>query len=114
MHDVYLELRGPAVTDVHHNFVQRWNEASEREKDGGHWPPMEDRGDLAFPLGLSAIRIGPTVLTPWAWGINGCASVVSAVLASLLAIHFGFNLVILVALTCYLAAIFSYPVTKAD
>jgi spermidine synthase len=69
---------------------------------------------MPFPLGLSAIRIGPTVLTPWAWGINGCASVVSAVLASLLAIHFGFNLVILVALTCYLAAIFSYPVTKAD
>jgi cardiolipin synthase len=54
VHDVYLELRGPAVTDVHHNFVQRWNEASEREKDGGHWPPMEDRGDLAFPLELSA------------------------------------------------------------
>src|SRR2546430_1377132 len=24
-----LELSGPAATDVHHNFVQRWNEASE-------------------------------------------------------------------------------------
>jgi phosphatidylserine/phosphatidylglycerophosphate/cardiolipin synthase-like enzyme len=23
-HDVYTELRGPAATDVHHNFVQRW------------------------------------------------------------------------------------------
>ena len=30
-HDVYVELRGPAATDVHHNFVQRWNEASDRD-----------------------------------------------------------------------------------
>ena len=27
-HDAYLELSGPSVVDVHHNFVQRWNEAS--------------------------------------------------------------------------------------
>ena len=27
-HDVYVELAGPAVADVQHNFVQRWNEAS--------------------------------------------------------------------------------------
>ena len=29
-HDVYVELIGPSASDVHHNFVQRWNEASER------------------------------------------------------------------------------------
>ena len=29
-HDVYIELAGPSAVDVHHNFVQRWNEASER------------------------------------------------------------------------------------
>lgn len=57
VHDVYLELRGPAVTDIHHNFVQRWNEASERGADGGHWPPSKDRGDLAFPSEVSA-RVG--------------------------------------------------------
>src|SRR5262249_37736546 len=32
-HDAYVELVGPAATDVHHNFVQRWNEASERLLD---------------------------------------------------------------------------------
>ena len=53
VHDVYLELRGPAVTDVQHNFVQRWNEASEWEDPGGHWPPGQDRGSLPFPLELS-------------------------------------------------------------
>jgi len=29
-HDVYAEITGPTATDVHYNFVQRWNEASER------------------------------------------------------------------------------------
>jgi hypothetical protein len=69
---------------------------------------------IPFPLGLSAISIGPTTLTPWAWGINGCASVIGAILASLLAIHFGFNLVVLVAMTCYLIAAVSYPTTRGD
>jgi len=54
VHDVYLELSGPAVTDVHHNFVQRWNEASDRDAADGHWPAGEDRGGLKFPTEVSA------------------------------------------------------------
>ncbi|MGH6872045.1 MAG: phospholipase D-like domain-containing protein [Rhizomicrobium sp.] len=50
-HDVYLEIRGPSATDVHHNFVQRWNEASERHRDDGHWRASGD--DLAFPAAAS-------------------------------------------------------------
>ncbi len=53
VHDVYLEVRGPAATDVHHNFVQRWNEASERERPDGHWPPGRDAGPMLFPAVLS-------------------------------------------------------------
>ncbi|MEN8184597.1 MAG: phospholipase D family protein [Myxococcota bacterium] len=53
VHDVYLELRGPAATDVHHNFVQRWNEASEHTLPDGHWPEGADAGHLAFPSQLS-------------------------------------------------------------
>jgi cardiolipin synthase len=49
IHDVYLELRGPAATDVHHNFVQRWNEASERRLADGAWPDPDAAGDLPFP-----------------------------------------------------------------
>jgi phosphatidylserine/phosphatidylglycerophosphate/cardiolipin synthase-like enzyme len=51
-HDVYAELLGPAATDVHHNFVQRWNEASERGLAGGAWPHA-GTSDLAFPAKLS-------------------------------------------------------------
>jgi hypothetical protein len=43
-------------------------------------------------------------LVPWAWGINGCASVISANLATLLAIHFGFTAVVSLAVLLYLAA----------
>ncbi len=48
-HDVYAEIRGPAATDVHHNFVQRWNEASDRAERDGVWPSHELQGDLPFP-----------------------------------------------------------------
>ncbi len=51
-HDVYVEVRGPAATDVHHNFAQRWNGASERAADGA-WPDLASAGDLEFPALLS-------------------------------------------------------------
>jgi phosphatidylserine/phosphatidylglycerophosphate/cardiolipin synthase-like enzyme len=58
-HDVYLEISGSAVTDIHHNFVQRWNEASERYAGDGRWGPDADR-DLAFPDRVAA-ESGPTI-----------------------------------------------------
>lgn len=64
---------------------------------------------MPFPLGLSRLGNSSQSLTPWAWGINGCASVISAVLATLLAIHFGYNAVILIAVVCYLAAAVYFP-----
>jgi cardiolipin synthase A/B len=54
-HDLYIELIGPAVADVHHNFVQRWNEASERLSDGGRWGQNADH-DLEFPTRLAPER----------------------------------------------------------
>jgi hypothetical protein len=61
---------------------------------------------LAFCMGLPfplALRTLEEPLVPWAWGINGCASVVSAVLATLLAVDFGFSVVLWLALALYVA-----------
>jgi cardiolipin synthase len=54
-HDVYVELRGPAATDVHHNFVQRWNEASDRDAEDGFWPDAASQNQLRFPERASAV-----------------------------------------------------------
>ena len=56
---------------------------------------------IPFPLALSFLNQHYSKLIPWAWGVNGCASVISAILAMLLAIHLGFNAVILCALLLY-------------
>ncbi|MEM7409770.1 MAG: phosphatidylserine/phosphatidylglycerophosphate/cardiolipin synthase family protein [Myxococcota bacterium] len=67
VHDCCLEIRGPATTDVHHNFVQRWNEASDGQAEDGHWPEGEPAGPLTFPdfvtppAGDVAVQITRTV-----------------------------------------------------
>ena len=59
---------------------------------------------MPFPLGLRRVAEQASDFVPWAWGINGFASVMSAVLATLLAIHFGFTAVIMLAIGLYVAA----------
>ena len=59
---------------------------------------------MPFPLGLTRVSSKVASLVPWAWGINGCASVISTVLATLLALSIGFNLVIVIALSLYTLA----------
>ncbi len=59
---------------------------------------------MPFPLGLRRLAAEAPDFVPWAWGINGFASVISAVLATLLAIHFGFTAVIVLALILYVVA----------
>jgi hypothetical protein len=59
---------------------------------------------MPFPLGISVIASRSADLVPWAWGINGCASVIAAILATLLAIHIGFSAVVVLAVALYLMA----------
>lgn len=59
---------------------------------------------MPFPLGLAQAGALDGRLIPWAWGINGCASVVSPILANLLAIHVGFAAVVAMAALLYAAA----------
>jgi phosphatidylserine/phosphatidylglycerophosphate/cardiolipin synthase-like enzyme len=54
-HDAYIELMGPSVVDVHHNFVQRWNEASERHLSDGRWG-VGSEADLPFPISIPGYK----------------------------------------------------------
>ena len=59
---------------------------------------------MPFPIALGNLKTNRPDLVPWAWGINGCASVISAVLATLLAMSFGFSTIVVLAATLYTAA----------
>ncbi|HVS62663.1 MAG TPA: SAM-dependent methyltransferase [Thermoanaerobaculia bacterium] len=58
---------------------------------------------MPFPLGLARAGARNPDWVPWAWGVNGAASVLSAVLAALLAMHLGFSAVLGIAALLYLA-----------
>ncbi|TFG49960.1 MAG: hypothetical protein E4H40_02080 [Candidatus Brocadiia bacterium] len=59
---------------------------------------------MPFPSGLKMLDSKAKVLVPWAWGVNGFASVAGAVLGTFLAISTGFTFLALIALTGYFLA----------
>ena len=69
---------------------------------------------MPFPLGLKALGARAPALVPWAWGINACASVVSASLATFIALHIGFTPVLGCALVLYVLAAAFPPQAAAD
>jgi len=63
-----------------------------------------------FPNGLAHLERHSPQLVSWAWGINGVCSVISAAGATLLALSFGFRIVILLGAVCYgLCAVMTRP-----
>jgi hypothetical protein len=58
-----------------------------------------------FPQGLARAHAEARHLLPWIWAVNGSASVVSAVLAPMLAIDLGFRTVMVLGALAYLAAL---------
>jgi len=58
-----------------------------------------------FPTGLQAVHKRAPSYLPWAWGINGCASVYGSFVAIKLAILVGFTSTLLVGAATYVLAI---------
>ncbi|OGU68862.1 MAG: hypothetical protein A2W30_01155 [Ignavibacteria bacterium RBG_16_36_9] len=69
-------------------------------------PPAFFMG-MPFPLGLKLVSFSNDSQIPWAWGINGVFSVVSAVLATIIAVELGFVWVMAFAIGAYLIVIAS-------
>jgi spermidine synthase len=69
---------------------------------------------MPFPLALTEIGSEVSELVPWAWAVNGCASVIAAVLATLLAVHFGFSTVVLSSLVLYGIAAVTFPAGQKE
>jgi len=62
---------------------------------------------MPFPLGLRLLNCEQPAQVPWAWGINGCCSVVGAAMATLLAVEVGYSLLLVLAAGAYLVAVLS-------
>lgn len=59
---------------------------------------------MPFPGGIRALATTAPSLIPWAWGINGCASVVASIAAALLALEWGFRAVLMAGGLAYATA----------
>lgn len=62
---------------------------------------------MPFPMGIKKLSVANEINLPWAWGINGCMSVISAALATLLTVEMGFTVVMLLAAGAYLLCLLS-------
>ena len=84
---------------------------------GGAWPmpirlsavlvliaPLAFTMGLPFPLGLQWFGKRSEALVPWAWGVNGCASVLASPFAMIIAMQWGFILTVAAAAACYVLA----------
>ena len=82
-----------------------------------HWPlgaritlaisallPMALIMGMPFPLGIRQLHRCSRDQVPWAWGVNGCLSVVAAAFATLIAVETGYRLLLLLAAGAYLLA----------
>lgn len=63
---------------------------------------------MLFPLGIRFLDKHDPEQIPWAWGINGCLSVISTSMATLIAVESGFQAVIIIAAIAYLMAALAF------
>ncbi len=62
LHDVYAEIVGPAATDLGRNFIERWNDATDRHAADGGWncgpaDQLPEIGRPASPAGDSTVQV---------------------------------------------------------
>ncbi|MCG7989946.1 MAG: SAM-dependent methyltransferase [Candidatus Thiodiazotropha lotti] len=76
--------------------------------------PMAICMGMPFPLAIAAMKRNRADQIPWAWGINGYASVISAGLSTVIAIQYGFKTVLLCAILLYLTTLMTFPGNAAE
>ncbi|MGQ9595659.1 MAG: hypothetical protein ACUVXH_14185, partial [Anaerolineae bacterium] len=59
---------------------------------------------MPFPRSIAALEGRAPGTIPWAWAINGSISVVASVLASMIAVSWGFRWVLWTGAACYTLA----------
>lgn len=60
---------------------------------------------MPFPLGIGLLAESRSSLIPWAWAVNGCASVIGSIVPTMIALSFGFSTVFALAGAAYLVSL---------
>ncbi len=71
--------------------------------------PLAFAMGIPFPTGLRQLRAEAAGVIPWAFGVNGAASVMASILSIVVAMQAGFTTVFLAAAGLYLLASFTVP-----
>jgi hypothetical protein len=64
---------------------------------------------IPLPSGLAALRARDAATLPWLWGINGAASVLGSVLATLGSMHAGISALLIAGVALYVGAALLWP-----
>lgn len=67
---------------------------------------------MPFPLGIRLVDSFNNKLIPWAWGVNGCASVLGSILSVIIAMTRGFSTVLVLSVLVYQVALVSILTLK--
>jgi hypothetical protein len=65
-----------------------------------------------LPSGVRRANALSPDLVPWAWGLNGAASVVGSILAMTVSMNFGFTMALLIGIAIYLLGLLALPAAK--
>lgn len=93
-------------------FGATWSDAARAIAGLATIAPLAFAMGLPFPLGLTRLAREAPAFVPWAWGLNGCASVIAAIAALLLALEIGLRGTLLVALALYALAAWTWRETQ--
>lgn len=67
---------------------------------------------MPFPSGIRILSANKKDQIPWAWGINGCLSVIATSFATLVAVESGFRTVMYMAVIFYLLAFLVFVIYR--
>lgn len=103
-----LALLTPWMTGALIQFTLGWNALARGVAAVLILLPLGLLMGLPFPLGLDQMESQSPGWVPWAWAVNGCASVIAAVLAAILSLSTGFSTVMWVGAAAYACCVIIY------
>lgn len=98
---VFLAVLTPLVVKWVGNSVLSWSFLARAAASMLSLAPLGIFMGFPFPIGLAWLEKNQPLLTPWVWAVNGSASVIASVLAAILALSYGFSIVLYLGAVAY-------------